>query len=118
MGIPLVKGRNFTEQDRDKAQRIVVVNESFARLFLAGEEPLGKRVAGFGDGERVIVGVVRDFKQFGLDQDVRIEMYTPQAQTPWYGFRTVVIRTKVDPISLASALQNEVRSLNSHLPIT
>jgi len=108
----------LTDQDRENAQKVIVVNGSFARSFLPGEEPIGKRVAGFGDGERVIVGVVRDFKQSSLDQDVRIEMYTPQAQTPWYGFRTVVIRTKTDPISLASAVRNEVRSLNSHLPVT
>ena len=66
----------------------------------------------------MIVGVVHDFKQTGLNQDVRIEMYTPQAQTPWVGFRTIVVRTHGETISLASALRAEVRALDPHLPIT
>jgi len=45
-------------------------------------------------------------------------MYTPQAQTPWFGFRSVVVRTKDDPLTLATALRSEVRSLDPHVPIT
>lgn len=119
MGIPLLMGRVFDEQDQTNAQKVVMINETFARSFLPGEEPLGKRVTGFGDeGDRIIVGVVRDFKQWGLDTAVRTEMYTPQAQTPWGGSRTFVVRATGEPIALTSALRAAVRAMDPELPIS
>jgi putative ABC transport system permease protein len=119
MGIPLVKGRAFTEQDTQGSQPVVLVNEAFARAYLPGEDPLGKRIGDFGNGrgERVVVGVVRDFKQVGLDADVRLETYTPQAQTPWVNSRVVVVRSGGEPLAPAKALRNEVQALDRNLPI-
>jgi len=119
MGIPLVKGRAFTEQDTQGSQPVALINEAFARAYLPGENPLGKRIGDFGNGrgERVIVGVVRDFKQVGLDADVRLETYTPQAQTPWVNSRVVVVRTTGEPLALANTLRREVQALDRNLPI-
>jgi putative ABC transport system permease protein len=119
MGIPLAKGRAFTEQDTQDSQPVVLINEALARAFLPGEDPLGKRIGDFGNdrGERTIVGVVRDFKQIGLDADVRLEVYTPQAQTPWVNSRVVVVRTMGEPLALANALRSEVHALDHNLPI-
>jgi putative ABC transport system permease protein len=119
MGVPLARGRVFTEHDRERSQKVVLVNEAFARSILKGEDPIGQRVGRFGDGsERVIVGVVRDFKQSSLDADVRADIYTPQAQTPWFGFRTVVVRSAEEPARLVGALGSEVRAVDPSLPAT
>jgi putative ABC transport system permease protein len=64
------------------------------------------------------VGVVRDFKQVGLDADVRRDVYTPQAQTPWTNSRVVVMRTGGDPSMLANPVRNELKTLDADLPIT
>jgi len=120
MGISLVKGRPFAEQDTEGSQQVALVNETFARVYLPGQDPLGKRILGFGAGgsERVIVGVVRDFKQISLDGNVRSDFYTPQSQTPWYSTRTVVARTSGEPLALAKAFRTEVQALDRNLPIT
>jgi len=120
MGIPLVKGRAFTEQDTQESQPVALVNEAFARAHLPGQDPVDKRILGFDRTgiERVIVGVVRDFKQISLDGDVRSDFYTPQAQTPWYSTRTVVARTAGEPLALANAFRSEVRALDRNLPVT
>jgi putative ABC transport system permease protein len=124
LGIPLVEGRAFSEQDQEKSQKVVLVNQSFVHAFLSGEDPLGKRIGGgiggrfSRNGEPVIVGVVQDFKQLALDADVRPEMYTPQAQTPWYSSRTIVLRSREEPGALIGAMRNIVRELDPSLPIT
>jgi putative ABC transport system permease protein len=121
MGISLVKGRAFTEQDAQESQQVALVNEAFSRVYLPGQDPLGKRILGFGNpgnSERVIVGVVRDFKQIKLDGNARPDFYTPQAQTPWHITRTVVARTAGEPLALAKAFRTETQALDRNLPIT
>jgi len=118
MGIPLAQGRAFTAQDTVGAQLVVLINEAFARAYLPGADPIGKRVAFLEDKDRIVVGVVRDHRQKGLDTDVRVEMYTPQAQLPLGGSRTFVLRTAGDPMALTGAVRGEVQSLDRDLPIT
>jgi putative ABC transport system permease protein len=119
MGMTLAQGRAFTEQDTKDSQPVVLVNEALARAYLPGQDPLGKRIGNFGNGsgDRVIVGVVRDFKQVGLDTNVRLEVYTLQAQTPWGNSRDIVVRTAGEPLALANALRSQVQSLDRNLPI-
>jgi putative ABC transport system permease protein len=123
MGIALVKGRFFTEHDTKDSQSVALVNEAFVRANVpAGQEPLGTHVGDFGGHSTgagaIIVGVVRDFKQVGLDADVRRDVYTPQAQTPWTNSRVVVMRTGGDPSMLANPVRNELKTLDADLPIT
>ena len=79
MGIPLVRGRGFTSGDRPGAASVVVVNESFARRFWPGQDPIGRRLDG-GDGEREVVGVARDGKYWSLTEEPQ-----PHLQSPSHG---------------------------------
>jgi putative ABC transport system permease protein len=118
MGIPLARGRAFTAQDTKDTQPVTLINEALARAYLPGVDPIGKRVTLLGDKERLVVGVVRDHKQTGLDGDVRAEMYAPQTQSPLGGSRTFVLRTTGDPLALAGAVRGAVQSLDRDLPIS
>jgi predicted permease len=96
--IPIVEGRDFTTADDDTAPRVVVVNESFARQFLAGRPPIGQRIKpSLSTTEketpwREVIGVVRDFRQRALTEPSRPAYFVPYAQgliSPLY----LVIRT-------------------------
>ena len=105
MGIPLVRGRAFTPEDREGRPRVVIVSEAMAGRYWPGEDPIGQRLtfnSGIptrgaaevgGPGSREVVGVVGDVKHLGLDEDDVPMFYTPQAQQPSYHTMTVVVRT-------------------------
>jgi hypothetical protein len=91
---------------------VVIVNESFARTAWPGEDPLGKEVRHdlvlFPDdvGVRRVVGVVSDFRYYGLEREPEPQMYVPHAQSPWPAMH-LLIRATSDPVSL----QTEVRRI-------
>src|SRR5262245_6233450 len=84
MGVPLRAGRLIDDRDRENAPRVALVNETFARIFLGDEDPLGKRIKlGSAQGPfpwLTIAGVVGDVKHGGLDSETRPEMYVPYLQ--------------------------------------
>src|SRR5204863_1646320 len=107
MGIPLVKGRDFTTSDDDEnALGVAVLNEAAARTFWPGEESLGSRFKLEGRAY-AIVGVVKDVKHARLDGEAEPEIYFPYSQLPitWRGM-TVVARAEAAPEQLAAALRS------------
>lgn len=121
MGIPLVRGRFFNEHDTKDAQKIAVVDESFAARFWPGEDPVGKRIKrGGADSEApwmTIVGVVGTVRQYTLDKDSpRVAFYTPHAQEPASTMYTVV-RAASDPSQIVGAVNGEIRAIDSSLPV-
>jgi putative ABC transport system permease protein len=93
----LVRGRAFDERDRKDAPQVAIVNDSFARRFFAGEDPIGKRISierGSADDDRQppreIVGVAADVRHEGLDADAGSEFYVPCAQAPEASMSLVV----------------------------
>jgi predicted permease len=120
MGIPILRGRGFTSADGDEAARVVVINETMARQFFPGEDPVGRQMIynsrRQGDS-RTIVGVVGDVHHFGLDSDPAPEFYTPQHQPPSYHGMTIVMQVEGDPSSLVAAASAEVRALEPNAPI-
>jgi predicted permease len=120
--IPLVKGRLLSDQDRAGAQRVMLINETFARRIFAGEEPVGRRLA-FGDGQnaivREIVGVVGDVRHAGLEEEAGLEYYLPFAQSPQFTRTTVVARAAAgtDPTPLAAPLRAIVREADREAPV-
>jgi predicted permease len=86
MGIPLQRGRFFTDQDNEHSPRVVVVDDVFAHKFFPNQDPIGKRIeSDFVAGPAEIVGVVGHVKQWGLDTDdsqkLRAQFYIPCMQT-------------------------------------
>src|SRR5262249_21431181 len=122
MGIRLATGRDFTEQDREKAALVAIVNESFARGFWPGEDPIGKRFSmGDADSPKLqVVGVARDGKYNSLDDHPRMFVYRPTFQFS-SGATTLIVRGGATPEQLAkvaAAAREETQRLDPHLPIS
>jgi predicted permease len=115
MGMQLVKGRAFTAQDGPDQPVVTIVNETFVKRCFANEDPIGKRFT-FGSVRPTIVGVVRDSRRQGVDQQIRAESWFPHAQGP-SGMMEVVLRTTGDPLALSNAVREAVWSLDRDLPI-
>src|SRR5262249_39741891 len=83
MGIPLKQGRFFTEQDNERSEPVVVIDEVFARKHFPNADPIGKRV-NYSENLAQIIGVVGHVKQWGLDSDdtasIRAQLYEPFRQ--------------------------------------
>ncbi len=119
MGIRLVRGRLFTEEDGPGAPRVGIINETFARRLFSGEDPVGKRVQVDMMGPNVmreIIGIVADTKQYGLAEDTTSQFYEPYGQLP-FSAMTLIVRTDNDPVGVAPALRDTVRALDPDLPV-
>lgn len=120
LGIPLLKGRFFNEEDTLAKDRVIIVDEFMAAQYWPQENPIGKRVR-FGDLKsqapyRTVVGVVGRVKQYGLDEDGRIALYVPQTQS---GTRAmyVAVRTTADPAGLAAPVKARIQAIDPDLPV-
>src|SRR5690606_34571684 len=125
IGTPLITGRHFDERDNQRSQRVVIINETMARRFRPGLDPLGTRLAidadTRSDGWFTIVGVVRDVRQTGLDIPPRPEMYIPYPQIdrrPWLAPRDLVVRTAGDPMRLARAVTRVVHDVDPTIAVS
>ena len=119
MGIPLLRGRVFTEQDTRNSTRVAVISDSMAKRVFPNEDPIGKRIH-VTNGPTVfreIVGIVGDVKHYGLDQDTTLQTYEPYTQQP-FSFMTLVVRTAGDPTNLTSAIRNQVLSIDKEQPVS
>jgi predicted permease len=130
--VPLVRGRNFTQQDDGSAPGVVIINEAMARQFWPKGDPLNDRLvigAGMGpvfvEPPRQVIGVVGNTRDGGLNQDPGPTMYIPIAQMPdkvtalnsriaplWW-----IVRTRMEPHSLTSAVSNAIRESTGGLPV-
>jgi predicted permease len=121
MDIPLVAGREFTEADTAKSQKVTIINETLARRFFSGRNPIGMHIA-HGAGTNVhpdmeIVGVVKDSKWDGPRNAIVPFLYTPYAQFPRLGALTFYVRTERDPAQMAATLRALVQRLDPNLPV-
>ena len=114
--IPVLAGRGFAPADRADAMPVAIVNQSLARHQWGNESPVGKRVS-FDDGRAwaMIVGVVGDVKQYGLDREATDEMYIPLAQNPLLG-GNLVVKTAGEPMALARTLVQSIYAIDPHQP--
>ncbi|MDX1493809.1 MAG: ABC transporter permease [Longimicrobiales bacterium] len=124
MDIAVVEGRGFEPTDDGGAVPVALVNETLARTFYPGENPIGRRLRpGFNNGPWLeIVGVVEDVKQAGLDQPVGTELYFhyPQAYAQGGPPRTVnfVVATAGEPTALAPSVRRTVWDIDGSLPVS
>ena len=121
MGIPLVRGRLFDQNDKRESPHVAVVSQALAQKYWPGEEAIGKRLQ-FGnmDGDlRLlhVVGVVGDVRDGGLDKEVSRAVYAYALQRPISSSLSVVVRAQGDPAPLLAAMRQTVRSLDAELPM-
>jgi putative ABC transport system permease protein len=119
LGIPLLRGRDFTERDGGDAPPVLVVNQAFARRFFPGEEVIGRRIrpgAGRTPVVREIVGVVGDAAQAPLGTEPDPIYYFPYKQLPW-GIGAIVVRAEIPLAQAEAAAQAALARLDSQVPM-
>jgi len=117
LGIPLKQGRDFTWQDRPGAPSVVIINETMAKKFFPGENPIGRRlITGIASVPREVVGVVGDVRMENLSLPPAVEMYYPAGQVDG-AFMTMIVRSSRPASSLRPELIAAVHSLDPGLPI-
>jgi predicted permease len=119
MRIPLVEGRNFTEHDDDNSSspRVMIVNQTFVRRYFAGENPVGRRVHGWGQWFR-IVGVARDSKYHYLGESPVPYIYVPFRQVYRADMNLAFyVRTHADPVAVLPDLRAAVRRLDPNVTV-
>ena len=118
MGVPLVSGRYFTDQDKQDAPPVVIINQTLAARLFPGEDAVGHRLlyTKLPLPPFEIVGVVRDEKVTGLDSATTPVVYGPYLQGPNNSI-SLVVRTSTDPNSMAAAVRGEIQALDPDLPV-
>jgi predicted permease len=114
MGMQLRAGHDFGWQDAPKSERVVIINQTAARRFWPGEDPVGRLALVLGRDTRVI-GVISDVREHSLEDSASPEMYLPATQADPEGAE-LVVRTKLPPDVLASSVMKTLRSLNPGQP--
>jgi len=110
MQIPVVAGREFTEQDREGAPPVIIVNESMAKRFWPGQSALGHHIQTW-DASRTIIGVVKDIKYHTMTERPESFLYYPSLQEGETA-SNVIIRSSQNPAALLPEVREEASSIN------
>jgi len=117
IGIPFIKGRLFDDHDQPNTPLVVIINQTMAQKFWPNQDPLGKQVKAGQDGTvATVIGVVGDAKHYWLEETQQPQMYGAYSQQPGY-FATVVIRTKVEPLSLSEQVRQALWKVDADQPM-
>ena len=117
MSIPLVAGRDFTQDDREGSAPVVIVNDTLANRYWPNQDPLAKRLQMPGQKEfRQIVGVVKTANYQTLGEPPQSCVYVPLRQT-YFDSMVLYVRTERDPASALTAVQSEIRNLDPALTV-
>jgi putative ABC transport system permease protein len=122
LGISLLRGRSFTDDDNEKAPLAGMINAMVARRFFPNEDPIGKRfLIGHPSATNsskwyTIIGVVSDTKLYGLANPARLEVYLPFRQSPSNGM-ALVVKSSADPAALTTEIREAVQSIDKDQPI-
>ncbi len=121
MGAPLERGRLLSETDIDSARMVAVINQTLARRFFGGADPIGQRIklnnldlaAGTSnDGYFEIVGIVADTRNEGLQRPVLPEAFLPYTVSDFNG-HALLVRTAGNPLALAKSVSRAVRAVDA-----
>lgn len=118
MGIPLIAGRSFSEQDNLDRPRVIVIDETLARRFFPRQDPIGKhlQIPDATRPSREIVGVVGGVRDTGIDQQPRPTIYFPAQQNPDQTM-SLVVRTTLPPSVILPAVKNAIWSVDKNQPV-
>jgi predicted permease len=116
VGIPVLRGRDFTPADREGTPRVVIVNEVMAETLWPGENPVGKRFHFFGDSPVEVVGVAKTVKYNFPGEDPQPYVYEPVGQRYVTGV-TLVVRSEREPEDVLAPVQKEIRAMAPEMPL-
>ncbi len=133
LGVPIVNGRDFRPSDTGEVHHhpddpygwnpsVVMINETFAKKYFAGRNPVGMHV-GFGEDpgtptDMEIIGVVKDIKYTNLRDEIPPQAYLPYMADRYIGGMTIYVRTVADPTLLMSSIRAKLRDLDPNIPIS
>ncbi len=122
MGIPLIRGRDFSDDDSASSPPVAIVDETLAQTYWPHEDPVGKRIYPSDPQHPLpwmtIVGVVRHVRNRTLEARSRVEVYWPEAQGPFTSSSMgLAIHTSSDPMSLATTVEKEVLAVDAEQPV-
>lgn len=121
LGIPIVGGQDFTDRDTAEVEDAAIINESLAARYFPGENPIGKRLTlGLPRADNpwlTIVGIVKDIPHRGLESKAEPDWYLPYLRRPRRD-AFLIIRSTVDPASLAAAVRGKVSEIDKDQPVT
>jgi len=131
-GIPLIRGRDFSESDTASSLPVCLISEDFARRYLPGEDPIGRQIhigppAGMGivpgvtttdSSDVVVIGVIGNFRNSGLALPPEPQIVVLYSQHPFvnYGFKDIVIRTASTPHFIAPSVRRQLHAMDSEMP--
>ncbi len=125
LGLTLVRGRFFNQDDRSDTRPVAVVNEAMVQVHWAGQDPIGRRIKLYPEGRpwMEVVGVVRNVRDNAMDREARPRLYWPHAQAPavagWaMPNMALVVRARRDPMELIGSIRETVRTLDNMAPVT
>ncbi len=114
MGIPLIRGREFTPRDTgDEKSSAMIINQALAKKVWSGQDALGKRLK-IGDRSREVIGVVGDVRQLGPESPTSPEVYYPSRS---FKTMTLVVRATQDPTQLAAPISREIWAIDKNQPV-
>ncbi|HEV2915201.1 MAG TPA: ABC transporter permease [Pyrinomonadaceae bacterium] len=118
MGIPLVRGRAFTAQDKADSPKVILINEALARKYFPGEDPVGRRLRlGLNDINGEIVGVIGDVRGSNLSKEDGPEFYVPHEQVTFSDMSMVVRTSFDDPARIVPALRAAIQEIDKDQPL-
>jgi predicted permease len=121
MGIPLLSGRDVRQADSETAQYVALVSQSFVHRYWQEENPLGRHI-NVGNHDRVVIGVVGDIRNRGLERSSEPQIYVSWQQadgvSPWYAPKNLVVRGSFDMASLGGALRRIIHQADRSQPVT
>jgi predicted permease len=117
MGIPLMRGRGFTDADRTGSVPVAVINDTMARKYWANEDPIGRRFRFYTEREyRQVIGIVKTAKYVTLGETPQAAAYFPLQQSQ-NDAMVLYVRTEGNPAALLTPVQQEIRRLDASVPI-
>lgn len=116
MGIPLLRGREFSASDNANSTPVVLINQKLAETLWPGQDPLGKHFNLMGDKQSEVVGVVGNVLHNGLGESVSLESYLAFPQNPW-SYVGLAVRTHGDPGAVYGAVRSLVAQIDPELPV-
>ena len=119
LGVPMLSGRTFTDGDTSDSTHVAIVNAQMAQHYWPHLDPIGRRIStNEGKSWTTIVGVVSSVRQYGLSQDFKDVIYFPQSQVTFMSDPSLLIRTRDEPMRLASQVTTIVHQIDSQQPVT
>jgi putative ABC transport system permease protein len=118
LGIPMLKGRNFSDADTEKSNAVTIISQGLAARYWPHEDPIGRHIQiARQPAPSEIVGVVADLRNHGVGADMGEELYTPVPQRP-FATMNVVVKTSGDPMQIVPAVRSAIQSVDRDQPMT